>query len=362
LEPAGTRLLVRAVISTVAICPPLFFPESAAAAVDKALGGPQYKIESKPSRRIEAVATVSVHCPRFRADKWNVLVAVAPELPSQRDVSTALAPGGESKTETSAYKRPILWSDHKVSSREERTLFQYTVTYRATLQKRKLVPLLPGEQPPEVEPLTADEKRLHLPPTEYYDFNNREFQRWLKKHGLDARVNESEVDFARRVLLVIYDTLKYQGAEVSNQASVICREGKSHCGGLSSVFVSAMRANGIPARWLLGSWANSTTPPETPYHVLAEFYAEGIGWVPVDPAVAVYYHRDDREVMLEKCFGADSGNFLTTQVDHGFEFDPGTADKWTMPWPFSATPTGRGSLAKWETVYDWKVVDLAAAE
>jgi len=323
-----------------------------------------WRMESKPGRQIEAVATVTVTCPGFRADKWTTLVAVAPDLPSQQNVSTMVAPEGRRDRESSAYQRPIFWVEEEARTGKERKTFQYTVTYRATLQQRKLVPSSESTEDAEVETLSRAEKELYVEPTEFYDFKTPEFQRWLKKHRLDARLgeNESDVDFARRAFTAIWEDHKYNATDASNVASVVCRTGKSHCGGLASVFVAAMRANGIPARWLLGNWANSASPPDTPYHVMSEFYADGIGWVPADPSAAVAHFANDRQVMLERCFGVDDGNFLTTQVDHGLEFYSDTSGKLTMPWPFSATPIGRGDLSKWRTEFDWKVRDLSAQE
>lgn len=340
----------------------MLFSECAVAATDGAGAPPKYQIETKSGRRVEAVATVTVHCPDFSAEKWKVLATVAPELPSQRDVSTKLSPSSISAKESSPYERPILWFENEVKNHAEKTRFRYDVTYRATLQERKLVPVPEGSEAPTVEPLSPEEEELYLAPTEFYDFKDAGFQSWLKTHGLDTRGGQGDVDFARKVLLVIYDTLKYQGTQVSDRASVVCRDGKSHCGGLSSVFVSAMRANGIPARWLLGNWAGSASPPQNPHHVMAEFYAEGVGWVPVDAAAAIGHFPDNREVMLERCFGTDGGNFITTQVDHGLEFDPGNGEKMVMAWPYGASPSGSGDLAKWDTHFDWKVKDLAAAE
>ena len=59
-------------------------------------------------------------------------------------------------------------------------------------------------------------------------------------------------------------------------------------------------------------------------HVRAEFYAAGVGWVPVDPA--------------HKKFGTDDGNFLTFHVDPDLE----------VPWP-----TGRQSVMLAQSVVYW---------
>ena len=50
------------------------------------------------------------------------------------------------------------------------------------------------------------------------------------------------------------------------------------CGNFSSVFISLLRAKGIPARHLV-----MISPDESGYHVRAEFYVPAYGWIPVDP-------------------------------------------------------------------------------
>lgn len=76
------------------------------------------------------------------------------------------------------------------------------------------------------------------------------------------------------------------------------------CGDLSALFVGLARASGVPARDMYGVrvassrngfkslGANSAVISKA-QHCRAEFYAEGYGWIPVDPA-------DVRKVVLEE--------------------------------------------------------------
>ena len=50
------------------------------------------------------------------------------------------------------------------------------------------------------------------------------------------------------------------------------------CGNFASVFISLLRAKGIPARHIV-----MISPTEAGYHVRAEFYIPGYGWIPADP-------------------------------------------------------------------------------
>ena len=78
-------------------------------------------------------------------------------------------------------------------------------------------------------------------------------------------------------------TFTYRFDQKSDRsASAVCKAGWSDCGGLATVYVSILRANGIPARCLSGR----TLKPDDP-HIRMDFYADGVGWVPGDPSVAI---------------------------------------------------------------------------
>ena len=91
-------------------------------------------------------------------------------------------------------------------------------------------------------------------------------------------------------------------------AKVMVTTNKGECGDFSALFIALSRASGIPARAVVGYWALTGTDQA---HVWAEFYLEGIGWVPVDPTIAQsqvamrdYYfgNMDNRRVILNKGF------------------------------------------------------------
>src|SRR5205085_6623815 len=99
----------------------------------------------------------------------------------------------------------------------------------------------------------------------------------------------------------------------------------SDCGGLSMLLVAALRAGGVPARTLYGRWAESAKPgekaddqPFLQWHVKAEFYATGIGWVPVDMASGILHDKSPEGLEF---FGKDPGNFLTIHVDPNMMVD-----------------------------------------
>jgi hypothetical protein len=150
---------------------------------------------------------------------------------------------------------------------------------------------------------------------------------------------------------------------MDRQASAVCRAGKADCGGLSVLFVTILRGNNIPARTLIGRWAQSSKAKDTvgdlPYyqtHVKAEFYAEEIGWVPADLATALYDKKGDGL----SCFGHDPGDFLTQHVDEHLRLDSFHFGKQDME--FLQGPaywvTGRGNIEPTHTEEKWEVRKL----
>jgi len=84
-----------------------------------------------------------------------------------------------------------------------------------------------------------------------------------------------------------------------------CDSKRGNCTDFHSVFIGMMRTKGIPARFEIGfPLPDDKSEGEiTGYHCWAEFYIEGIGWVPVDASEA-WKHPDRRDYF----FGAHDDN------------------------------------------------------
>jgi transglutaminase-like putative cysteine protease len=87
--------------------------------------------------------------------------------------------------------------------------------------------------------------------------------------------------------------------------------GKGNCTDFHTLFIALARANGIPARWSIGfplAYGDGKSAPASDqavagYHCWAEFYAPGVGWIPVDISEA----RKHPE-LKDYFFGHLSGN------------------------------------------------------
>ncbi len=81
---------------------------------------------------------------------------------------------------------------------------------------------------------------------------------------------------------------------------------QGNASGLTDLFVSMLRAEGIPARPVRGVLV--TNPGELPWYSWAEFYLDGFGWVPADIARTVgagisYFGEDAPEITREPALG-----------------------------------------------------------
>ena len=174
--------------------------------------------------------------------------------------------------------------------------------YDVSITRRTLEP---GAAPTPVRRLTPVERSVYLAATSHFDITSPRFQGWLRKQDLRRKKEERDLDFAFRAMESLVGTHTYRAELKANRsASAVAAAGWSDCGGLSTLYVGILRANGIPARCLTG---RSIDPNTT--HVKMDFYAEDVGWVPGDPAVAIGSHR------AAAGFGRDHFDMVITHFD-----------------------------------------------
>jgi transglutaminase-like putative cysteine protease len=95
---------------------------------------------------------------------------------------------------------------------------------------------------------------------------------------------------ARRFYDYVIENVTYKEAgKPGSGAKAMLTYRQGDCGDYSSLFVALARAKGIPARHVVGYWAVSGIDQ---VHVWAEFYLEGVGWIPVDATVGQVRNRD----------------------------------------------------------------------
>ena len=99
------------------------------------------------------------------------------------------------------------------------------------------------------------------------------------------------VEKARRIYDYVASTMRYDKSGEGwgrGDAMWACDSKRGNCTDFHSVLIGMMRSSGIPARFEIGfPLPEGKSQGDIPgYHCWAEFYVQGIGWVPVDASEA----------------------------------------------------------------------------
>ncbi len=288
-------------------------PVPSSAQIAAPYGNDPYHIESAPVQTVTAVLANNEHCPASFATHWWVYVPYAPELGSQRNVTETMEITnkgifGTNYHEPGPLRRLMLKADFNDNSGP--VDITAVATIKAVLYSRMLVP---GPPMLPISILSRSERAQYTRPTLDHDYTVHTFQQWLDIASLRKSPAERDLNFARRVFDYIranYD-YKYEPTQ-DRRPSHVCNMNWSDCGGLSELFVSALRANGVPAVTLPGHMAYTATPKDLANcHVKSIFYATGIGWVPVEMSGGA----SDKTAPAENYFGCEGGNFIALAMD-----------------------------------------------
>lgn len=118
-----------------------------------------------------------------------------------------------------------------------------------------------------------------------------------------------------------------------------------NCTDFHSLFMSLARARGIPARFIIGFPMPEKPRGETNgYHCWAEFYVEGKGWIPVDPAEA---SKSSDPAVRKFLFGNLDADRIQVTIGRDLVLDPRTSQPLNyFFYPYAETegrPVGKGS-------------------
>lgn len=300
---------------------------------------PGVRIEATDRQTVTATITYEARAADVAVTRWTAFLPEPPELPSQVRVRVTADPPGVVVTERSPLARPVRFIDVPVRDPRLGGRLMLKLQVEATLRTRRLVPLGPQARPPAVPPLPAAEKTAYLAPDPHADYDAPAFRDWLTARRLKRVKGETAPELAARVLDVLRSDFTYAydpGAD--RRASRVCGRTTADCGGLSVLVVSVMRANGIPARLLVGRTALPPQPGSRPGsleydrpHARAEFFVPGVGWVPVDPVVALAEPSRPATDFV----GYDPGDLLVLHVGTDLQ----------LPFPDQVRPAGLLQLA-----------------
>jgi transglutaminase-like putative cysteine protease len=136
--------------------------------------------------------------------------------------------------------------------------------------------------------------------------NTGDVERWLKPDRLvpldaqirawarevvDAAHAKTDLEMARAIYNHVVATVKYDKSGKGwgrGDIYYACENRRGNCTDFHAIFIGYARALGIPARFAIGFPlpADRGSGQIAGYHCWAEFYAKGIGWVPVDASEA----------------------------------------------------------------------------
>lgn len=272
-----------------------------------------YFMESRPEKRLRITIKETIHAPNLVVQEWGVMAACPPNFDGQNISTATLTLNGVQQAtanverESSTLRQNVLMARLPMKTPAKGNAVSAQAVYEATLMSRSLKEGKP-EHPPVIESAL---KLVYTSPTAEYDFKDQRFVDWLQRNGLHKRDKETDLAIGYRVLKSVVTEVKYKEIWGIEKASTICTRGYAACGGFSNLYVAILRANGVPARVLYGRIAKNSTRDTDPatFHCQAEFFAESVGWVPVDVAAATGT-KDVR-----KYFGSVPGDLLVMHFD-----------------------------------------------
>lgn len=332
-----------------------------------------WSLKIAPAQRIQAVLEYAIRVESVVAAETLVYAPIPPDLPGQRVTKASLGPFASEVREKSDLKRRMFLVRVPGTPNQTGVKVDLQARYEAELYSRRLVKSRSALRPKDassglksataVPVLARSERASALARHGFIEPKSHTLASWAQKNELERRLNESQIDFARRVFEAVVQDFGYEWTpNMDWRVDAMCSRLKTDCGGMSLVFVSALRRAGIPARVLVGRWAKSSIPGERsggePYHqshARAEFYADGVGWVPVDCALAAVYGKPDR---IHDHFGIDHGDFFTWHVDPELILDTLHFGVERVTWINGAFPfwvKGHGPLVSPRSTQTWKV-------
>eukprot|EP01113_Clastostelium_recurvatum_P012645 TRINITY_DN1656_c2_g1_i2.p1 TRINITY_DN1656_c2_g1~~TRINITY_DN1656_c2_g1_i2.p1 ORF type:complete len:526 (-),score=105.91 TRINITY_DN1656_c2_g1_i2:45-1622(-) len=341
-------------------------------------GHPEWIMDIVPSRHYTAQLRMGYTFPNLVANEWIVTM---PSPPSSHPMQTTqnVELRIYDKNDPNPNKAPLavgsnvdnyLRARFSPSRPSAPSSFECVYQVDLAVSKRAIRKRTP-QDPANVVILGERPGNHHLEPTEMMDFSSPVVQQWLAQNNVASHNFDSEppLAFAFRAFSILRNKFKYTRMESGDRkASAAISMGTGDCGSLSAVYVSILRANGIPSRLVVGRWAKDTgtwdmpTPSGTKpvyhqTHVYAEFWVDGLGWIPTDPSQSVAYDLTPANLAY---FGKDSNDFV---LFHNEPMFIDTIHFGTKFFDFAQLPvffaTGSGNFDNSTTDQHWTVKDTS---
>ena len=213
------------------------------------------------------------------------------------------------------YKNLYAYLD--VDPKKQATPFEVKVDFAVTRREHKV----------RLDSTSRGAHASEVTPAELHRFLQPD--RLVPTDGLIAQLAAQEtrgltdpLEKARAIYAYVVSTMKYDKTGEGwgrGDAIYACNIRKGNCTDFHALFIGMMRASGIPARFEIGFPlpADKSTGEIPGYHCWAEFYLDGVGWVPVDASEA-WKHPERREYF----FGAHDVNRVLFTRGRDIRFNP----------------------------------------
>lgn len=159
--------------------------------------------------------------------------------------------------------------------------FSLTLSFDATRVEHFQSHVARDEDPKELAPYLKPDRLVPL---------DDQIRAWAREVVQKANAH-TDFEMARAIYDHVVATVKYDKTGKGwgrGDIYYACDARRGNCTDFHAIFIGYARAMGIPARFAIGFPlpAERGTGKIAGYHCWAEFYAKGIGWVPVDASEA----------------------------------------------------------------------------
>jgi transglutaminase-like putative cysteine protease len=272
------------IFTTLFVATSLLLP-ALALAKEKAL-----QLDRPRTYNVEFGFTVSSKQPY--PDKVQVWLPIPPERKAQKVKSVASTPKGKKN----ASKTPLLYWEHNQPACMP---LAATETFQLKTWRTRLV-----RKHYKMKKCNTDSLLYKRWTGSSVHINTSD--PWVTAHAATLKNRYPDpLDRARAIYDLVLDHLDYKLIDGFGGSKYAIKNKHGECGDYSALFCALCRKAGIPARPVVGYWANARSEA----HVWAEFYLQGTGWVPCDPSQgdlgnreANFSQLDNQRVVLSEGF------------------------------------------------------------
>ncbi len=262
-------------------------------------------------RRFEFKYTATVKDIPSGAKKVDVWIPVPHDDPFQKITDLKIEAPCPYQIQTAQYGNRIL---HVGLDNLEQTSFAITVRFHAVRKEHVQERLQQARSSTHTQARDPEMIRW-LQPDRLVPIDGK-IKQWAQQ-VVDTAGAQTDLEKARAIYNHVISTVKYdksgQGWGLGD-IYYACDARRGNCTDFHAIFIGYCRAVRIPARFAIGFPlpAERGTGQVSGYHCWAEFYLDGIGWVPVDasegaknPAKREYFFGAHDENRVEFTIGRD---------------------------------------------------------